>query len=472
MDRRHFISVSLMSSSATLLFNAQAKSSEQEQKPDIFSEITSLPNFCSHEHWGSIFSIGTEPGGFRADFEAGALPQRETTLADLIIDPYMGGNLNSSGISPWELKDDAGQKIDIYTLFLKSPEQGLKSLRNMVRRHQLTGTFLCLRQGLEAAYDFDVDGIDSGAVAQVNGRIDSNYKMLYQWYKELSAKASLSGLIRPVHPEYYASKQTRFAIQENKMTRTVLRIDPFMDLWKNVSRRKRLSEIVGIEPKDANSWRNFLERMFQLALENNAVGIKQMQAYSRDLNFSVHEDHEVSFYGELDAHEERVLQDWILHECCKLANDLSWPHQVHVGTHNLPHSNPMPLQSLAKLYPDQTLVLLHCWPFIDECGYLAKQVQNIYIDACWQPVLNPEFLKKSLDSWLGYVPLTKIMMGNDATSIEMAVGSSLMTKRILANALSHYAAQYKIDPVRIVQIARGFLHDNADSLYANHSSAK
>ena len=41
-------------------------------------EFSDLPNFCSHEHWGRIDSIGTVPEGFRADMEPGARPTRRT----------------------------------------------------------------------------------------------------------------------------------------------------------------------------------------------------------------------------------------------------------------------------------------------------------------------------------------------------------------------------------------------------------
>lgn len=125
---------------------------------------------------------------------------------------------------------------------------------------------------------------------------------------------------------------------------------------------------------------------------------------------------------------------------------------------------------LAQPYGKQALVLLHCWPFLDESGYLAKHHANIFLDTCWQPVLNPAFLQQSLDPWLDYVPMSKIMMGNDATSIEMAVGSSLVTKRVLAEALVNYEKRYQIDASRMLSVARGFLHDNAWSLYIENSS--
>src|SRR6266542_1665733 len=67
--------------------------------PDLFTG----PNFCSHEHWGSIDSIGRVPQGFRADVERGASPRRRTGLLDLLIEPYFEGWLSATGTKLDEL---------------------------------------------------------------------------------------------------------------------------------------------------------------------------------------------------------------------------------------------------------------------------------------------------------------------------------------------------------------------------------
>ncbi len=460
MKRRDFLSTTALLSSGFPAVQSTTHNSKSDSK--LYDVLCEIPNYASHEHWGSLFSIGTAPGGFRADFEAGALPGRRTTLADVIIDPYMGGNLNNADIDPWKIKDGS-RLTDIYSLFAESKQRGIKVLHELLADQILTGTYLALRRGILALYDVDIQNIQS--VDKVHRDIAMNYEHLYDFYTRVS-ETYFSGLIRPVHPEYYASMKKSSALPENKMTRTVLRIDPFMDLCKNDARRKTLAEIAGVEPMDAASWRHFLQNIFLLALDNNAVGIKQLQAYSRDLDFQFQEDGQVNFTADLSAEEERLLQNWIMHECCKLANDLSWPHQVHVGTHNLPFSNPLPLQHLATRYPRQNLVLLHCWPFLQESGYLAKQVPNIYLDTCWQSILNPEFLRHALDLWLNYVPLSKIMMGNDATSIEMAVGASLLTKEILAASLESHTDDFAES--QILKIAKRLVHDNAERMYGKH----
>lgn len=62
-------------------------------------QFSDLPNFCGHEHWGSIDSIGTTPEGFRADVEPGALPTTRTGFMDLVLEPYFRGWLAGGGLT-------------------------------------------------------------------------------------------------------------------------------------------------------------------------------------------------------------------------------------------------------------------------------------------------------------------------------------------------------------------------------------
>src|SRR5438270_2443005 len=66
-------------------------------------DLSSSPHYCSHEHWGSIDSIGRIPGAYRCDYEQGATPRRATTLSDLLLEPYFRGLLTGSGVSSQSL---------------------------------------------------------------------------------------------------------------------------------------------------------------------------------------------------------------------------------------------------------------------------------------------------------------------------------------------------------------------------------
>lgn len=432
------------------------------------SGINSIPNFCSHEHWGSISSIGMTPekDGFRCDISAGALPLRPTSIWDLLLDPYEEGWLIDANRDPNLVSSRSGYP-SMLDWWHDSPADALKGFQSSNKSLLLTGGFQCTRIGLKYLYNIDIASFDLDAWKLIDSQISKNYAGLFSWYKSSMAKAHFSELIRPVHPEFYVQQDSEASKeQELEFTHTILRIDPLTDLWPEKSKRREdLARIVGIDPVDASSWREFITRIFNLAEKNHTTGIKQLQAYRRTLNFQHRTDKEVVFRGNLSDENITVFQDWVVHECCKQAHERKWVHQVHVGTNNIGSSSPMPLEALAKRYPQMNIVMIHCWPFLKEAGWLAKFIPNMYIDTCWLPVLNPAFLREALSMWIGYVPSYKIMLAHDSTTIEMATGSSLFTREILAETLQNQQKSLQL-PSNIFQgIAADMLNNNAVHLY-------
>ncbi len=430
--------------------------------------LDTLPNFCSHEHWGSIESIGMamEQEGFRADTRAGASPQRDTSVWDLVLDPYMGSTMASNGMDIQSIPKSKGYASQ-REWWMADPDKALERFNSDFRSYQLTGIFQCLRRGIKHLYNTDIATFKPEDWKKADTGISENYKNIFAWYRNAMNRASFSELIRPVHPEFYTSEESAvLAREELSFTHTIMRIDPLLDMWKETSpRRDALSGITGIEPADAKSWREFIQKIFDLAAKHNTTGIKQLQAYFRPLGFQSRNDSEIRFRGALNEVEIIAFQDWVMHECCKQAHERHWPHQVHVGTNNLPDSNPLPLESLATEYPRMNIVMIHCWPYLREAGYLARTQPNMYIDTCWLPVLNPDFLRDALGMWLNYVPGHKIMLGHDSTSIEMAVGSSLFTREILAEKLVSQQNNLQMPSRELLQVAANLLHNNAVRLY-------
>ncbi|MBM3725690.1 MAG: hypothetical protein FJW40_09725 [Acidobacteria bacterium] len=413
-------------------------------------DLSGIPNFCTHEHWGSISAIGTVPEGYRADVEQGAVPSRSARLDDVLLDPYLRGWLSAAGV-----RVETGARSWLTR----------RKLDRDLERQRLSGAYQCVRRGVLKLHQVDIDTAGERDMDALDARIGQRYGNVFSWYRQAMKLAGFSELIRPVHPEFYERVASReAAAEERAFTRTVLRIDPFLGLWTGKSeRRDALARIVGVEPADARTWRQFLEAWFQRAKDGGAVGTKQLQAYRRPLLFDVRDDTAVRWRGALDATEVRVFQDWVVHECSRLAAELGWVHQVHVGTHNLAESSPVPLGTLAQRYPKMRLVMIHCWPFLREAGQLAKQTPNIYLDTCWQCILNPEFLREALSLWLNYVPRHKITLGHDATSVEMAVGSSLFTREILQDSLRRFGMGWSVRDRRA--FAADLLHNNAVELY-------
>ena len=117
------------------------------------------------------------------------------------------------------------------------------------------------------------------------------------------------------------------------------------------------------------------------------------------------------------------------------------------------------------------IVMIHCWPFLEEAGTLARQIPNVYIDTCWQPILNPAFFRTAMMQWWNYVPTHKLTCGHDATTVEMAVGSSRYTREILAEVIRDQTRQSGFSNAQLREAAQQVLHDNAVNLYGIKTEA-
>lgn len=476
MNRRGFLSrhtAACLAGLAIPLAGRTAFAGKQPVKPnklagDLQQKINQLPNFCSHEHWGSIQAIGSAPeqNGYRADVIAGVEPQRPVSVWDLVLDPYAASWMRTAGRDLQPLLAEKGYK-DMRTYWNASGAAALRNFSAAMQPLALSGVFQCTRRGIERLHGADLISFSQEEWSKADQSIARQYSSIFDGYVSAMKRLNFSGLIRPVHPEFYSKAASPEARKkEAAFTDTVMRIDPFLDLWEEKSERlKTLAALVDELPGDANSFRRFLRKWFDRAAAMGAVGIKQLQAYRRTFNFEMHGDETVKFRGKLTDNEITAFQDWVMHECCKLADERGWPHQVHVGTHNLSESSPLPLEALSKRYGKMKIVMIHCWPFLEEAGWLAKMRPNIYIDSCWLPVLNPAYFDRALQGWLGYVPTHKLMLAHDCTHIEMAAGSSLFTRELLSARLTALQQQSHLPEKLLVQEAAAMLHNNAVAVY-------
>jgi hypothetical protein len=429
-------------------------------------ERMDAPSYCTHEHWGSVASFGMEPEGFRPDVLRGATPLRRTGTLDLLLDPYFGGWLACSGLDVAALARDAGVG-PIHDAVGRDAGRALLALRPALTTFGMTGGFRALREGILRLYRTDIAECSGADAARLDERVAREYADTFGWYRKAMRRSGLVHPIRPVHPEFiWRVADSAQAGLEAQIVRPILRVDPLVQLWPaSCPRRDALAAQVGVEPGDAPSWRRFLGVLFDRAASIGCVGIKQLQAYARSLAFDPVADADVAFRGDLDARQRKAFEDWVVHECCKQAHDRGWPHQVHVGTHNLSHSSPLPLGGLAQRYRRMALVQLHCWPFVDEAGWLAWQHPNVYVDGCWMPIINPHHLAEALSKWLGMIPYTKVMCGHDATSVEMAVGASTMLRSILETSLAEHRRNGTLSASDAAGAARAVLCDNAVRIY-------
>jgi hypothetical protein len=439
----------------------------QAEEQGLAEAVAALPCVTGHEHWGSIDAIGYSESGYLTDLRAGIEPDNASIL-DVIFDPYSGGPLSSKGSRPSDGAREHG--FDHPRSWLrKDPAAAWKAVRNALSGLQTTGWFLCLNEGFRALYDTPLSallGDGPGTIEKVlaiDAQVRSRYARLVAWHEEAARKLGIEAVIRPVELEYGFRADNP---NERKLVTPLLRIDHFCDFYRKPTATMRFCvEKTGIDPRSAGEFREFLSRCFALAEQAGFKGTKQLQAYRRPLNYVRPRDSEVRFEATNDRARDLVFGDFVVYECAALAEKRGWPHQIHTGTDNLPDSNPLPLQPLIRAFGGVHFVLIHCWPYLKEAAYLARFNANVYVDSCWTPVLNPEFFRQSMETYIGYLPDSKVMIGHDSTSVEMAAGSLIVTRRILAEILAGRIARGETTREEALLLARAYFADTARRMY-------
>ncbi len=111
--------------------------------------------------------------------------------------------------------------------------------------------------------------------------------------------------------------------------------------------------------------------------------------------------------------QDRVLLRFGLHAALRLGK----PLQFHVGFGdrdcNLHKANPLYLLEFLRQSGDTPIVLLHCYPYEREAGYLAQAFNNVYVDGGlsvnYLGARSPSFIARLLEM----APFRKILYSSD-----------------------------------------------------------
>ncbi|OBK20698.1 amidohydrolase family protein [Mycobacterium sp. 1245852.3] len=111
--------------------------------------------------------------------------------------------------------------------------------------------------------------------------------------------------------------------------------------------------------------------------------------------------------------QDRVLLRFGLHQALRLGK----PLQFHVGFGDrdcdLHQANPLLLLDFLRSTKDVPIVLLHCYPYEREAGYLAQAFNNVYVDGGlsvnYLGARSPAFLARLLEM----APFSKILYSSD-----------------------------------------------------------
>ncbi len=163
---------------------------------------------------------------------------------------------------------------------------------------------------------------------------------------------------------------------------------------------------------------------------------------------------------------DRVLLRFGLHQGLRVGK----PLQFHVGFGDrdcdLHNANPLYLLDFLRRSGDTPIVLLHCYPYEREAGYLAQAFNNVYLDGGLS--LNhlgaraPAFIARLLE----LAPFRKIIYSSDGFGpVELHYLSTRLWRNGIHRVLSGFVNDgdwSEADAIRVVDL---IAHDNAARIY-------
>jgi uncharacterized protein len=179
------------------------------------------------------------------------------------------------------------------------------------------------------------------------------------------------------------------------------------------------------------------------AREHGFVGLKTIAAYRAGL-----ERLPATILAALEANE---------------ATGAPLPVQVHCGFGDsdllLQRADPSYLKPVLERFSATTFVLLHCWPFAREAGWLAHVYPHVYLDLglTIPHVSRPaEALREALE----LAPVSKVLYSSDAVAPELTYLAARWWREALAEVLGE-----ALSPTEAELAARAVLRENALALY-------
>jgi uncharacterized protein len=255
---------------------------------------------------------------------------------------------------------------------------------------------------------------------------------------------------------------------------------------KNLQREMKQANLSAL-PQSLNEYLAFVSRILEENTRNGGIAIKFEAAYFRSLYFSDPAEVQAKTVydkyrggGVPSAEEYTLFQDFIFRHLIREAGRLQLAVHFHtsvgIGDYfSLHNGNVLNLENVLRdpRYDNIRFVLLHGgFPYDREIIWLAAR-KNVYVDSSLvELMLYPSEFKYILKYWLSVYP-DKVVYGGDAFPFSEALGAEESfwmavhsARQALAGALAELLAEKAFTREQALKIAHGYLHDNAQALYA------
>lgn len=261
----------------------------------------------------------------------------------------------------------------------------------------------------------------------------------------------------------------------------------YIPLQEKMLHRWMQQENVSKLPAKFSDYLEFIVRVLGDNRRKGGIAMKFEVAYFRPTMFSdpTREQAEDIYKhyaagGVPSEKDYRTFQDYIFRFLVGLSSRLNLPVHIHtaagIGNYfNFSESNIMNLENVLRdpRYSSTTFVMIHGgYPLEREAIWLAA-MKNVYLDSSLGELIQyPSAFKETLKMWLETFP-EKITFGTDCFPYNEVLGAeesywlgAESTRTALAAALAEMISENEITEARALELAHGYLHDNAVKLYA------
>jgi hypothetical protein len=260
----------------------------------------------------------------------------------------------------------------------------------------------------------------------------------------------------------------------------------FIPLQEKMLHRWMQQENVSKLPASFSDYLKLISQVLEDNQKKGGIAQKFEVAYFRPTTFGdptrqqAEEIYQRYVSSEVPSEKEyRTFQDYIFRYLIMEGGRLHLPVHIHtaigIGDYfNLSQSNIMNLESVLRdpRYSATTFVMIHGgYPLEREAIWLAA-MKNVYLDSSFGELAQyPSAFKETLKMWLETFP-DKITFGTDCFPYNQILGAeesywlgAESSRMALAAALAEMISEGEITEARALELAHGYLHDNAVKLY-------
>jgi hypothetical protein len=316
---------------------------------------------------------------------------------------------------------------------------------------------------------YGLPGIDASTIEELDHR--------FRAARAASAKGKS-------HYNYVLKDKSRIAVslvddlkgwdtsEDKRFFRYVYRIHHLLTVTDPVQ-LDTMTAATGVAIHGLSDWMDAAEKSIDAAVAKGAVALKCAMAYERSIYFpkTAYADAEAAFkrlygipygsdVGPVNAGMGRIVENFMMHHVCRLADKRGFTFQIHTGIQEgngnvLANSNPELLTNLFLEYKNIVFDVFHMsYPYEHVLSAIAKNFANVNIDMCWAHIISPEASVRALVEFLDAVPANKISaFGGDYIFVDGVYGHQYIARDNVAKALAMKVAGGCFDLDRAKEIA-------------------